>query len=414
MISLFRNREFSCLIGAQFLAALNDNFLKQLFLLMVVHSALIGEGTVDYQLQGAGTAVFAIPFLLFSALAGNLSDRRRKGTIIRWTKLIELVVAGVATWGLFVDNLGILLLALLLLSTQSCFFSPAKYGILPEILPRERLSAGNGILQLTTYVAILLGTASAGITLTLFVSGRVVSGYLMIGVAIVGWLFSLGVDGESSRDPGRGLFEFPLGQLARGLNRIIRKSSLAVAVMNFVFVWFLGTLLMVNLNVFGMKTLALNRMWTSLLNVFLAVGLGLGSYLAGWLSGDGIRPDFVPIGGLFLGASLLVLQFWAGAFVPNVLLIFAVGLGGGFYLVPVQTLTQDLPDDQHRGEVLGLLNFLTYAGVLVASAGYVVLVGYWGFDASAIMGTLGVVAIVISASLYALQSEYRFPGSSVE
>lgn len=411
MLSLFRNRSFSCLIGAQFLAALNDNFLKQIFLLMVVHSVLMGEGTVDYQLQGAGTAVFALPFLLFSAFAGNLSDQQPKGTIIRWTKLIELFVALVATWGLFVDNLGILLVALLLVSTQSCFFSPAKYGILPEILPREQLSAGNGILQLTTYVAILLGTATAGVTLTLFTQGRVISGFVMLGVAFVGWLMSLGVEGDSPRDPDRALLEFPVDQLVRGLHLILVNVPLAVAVMNFVFVWFVGTLLMVNLNVFGMKVLALNRMWTSLLNVLLAVGLGLGSYLAGWLSGDGIRPDFVPVGGVFLGISLLLIQFFSGILMLNAVLIFAVGLGGGFFLVPVQTLTQDLPAEENRGEVLGLLNFLTFTGVLVASAGYVLLVGYLGLNASLLMGVIGLVSLVISLILFTFRREYRIIGS---
>lgn len=410
MFNLFRNRSFSCLIGAQFLAALNDNFLKQIFLLMVVHSALVGEGAVDYQLQGAGTAVFALPFLLFSALAGNLSDRKEKGSIIRWTKLIELFVAAIATWGLFADSLGVLLVALLLLSTQSCFFSPAKYGILPEILPRERLSAGNGILQLTTYVAILLGTATAGITLTLFTSGRVISGFVMLAVAVLGWLMSLGVEGESPRDPDRILLEFPLDQLVRGLHLILTNTSLALAVMNFVFVWFVGTLLMVNLNVFGMDVLALNRMWTSLLNVLLAVGLGLGSYFAGWLSGEGIRPDFVPVGGFFLGCCLLLLQFFSGGLYSNAGLIFSVGMGGGFFLVPVQTLTQDLPAEENRGEVLGLLNFLTFTGVLVASAGYVLLVGYWDLGASLIMGILGLISLLLSTALFLFRSDYRLTG----
>lgn len=402
------NRRFSCLIGAQFFAALNDNFLKQIFLLVVVRSALGGDAGIDYQLQGAGTAVFAIPFLLFSSFAGNLSDRWEKGFVIRFTKAVELLVAAVATWGLFTDQLSVILGALLLLSTQSCFFSPAKYGILPELLPREKLSRGNGILQLTTYFAILLGTAMAGITLTLFDRSRIVSGYLMLLVAAIGWLLSLGVEGDVAQDPDRPLFEFPLRQMVRALEQIRSDLQLSLAVINFVFVWFVGSILMLNLNVYGMDNLGVNALWTSLLNVVLAVGLGSGSYLAGWLSGDRIRPDFVPLGGIGLSLFLLGLLVSGNAFYLSCSLIFAVGLAGGFFLIPVQTMTQERPPGKNRGEVLGLLNFFTYAGVLVASASYTVAVGTLNLAAPPIMALLGLVAFVLSLLLLLFFPRYRF------
>ncbi|MFB6346914.1 MAG: MFS transporter [bacterium] len=404
---LLFKRRFGCLIGAQFLAAINDNFLKQVFLLIVVYSAVGGESGVDYELQAAATAVFALPFLLFSAFAGNLADRWGKGFIIKLTKTVEVVVAIIATWGLLIDNLAVILMALLLLSAQSSFFSPAKYGILAELLPRTDLSRGNGLLQMTTYVAILLGTALAGVMLTLFETSRLSSGLFMLIVAVIGWAFSLGVEGDEAPDPTRELFEFPVDQLIRGITRIRKDPHLALAVLNFVFVWFLGTILTLNLNVFGAAQLGLSQLWTSFLNVALATGLGLGSYLAGVMSGDSIRPELVPLGGIALSFALWSLSVVSSSFYPSLAMIFLVGLSGGFYLIPVQTMTQDRPADNHRGEVLGLLNFLTYAGVLIASAGYTILVGYFEFQSPMIMVCLGVFAAVISLSLLLVGPRYR-------
>lgn len=389
MLRLLKDPSFFGVTVAQFFAALNDNAMRQAFLLIVVESAA-------QELQASASALFALPFIAFSAVAGQLSDRYSKRTVIVLTKGLELAVVLLAAYALWADRLMVLLVAILLMATQSAFFSPAKYGILPEILSYEDLTRGNGLIQMTTYVAILLGAAVAGILLQFFPVTW--TGITLVVLGVVGFLPVFLIERVEPADPEAPLDWNSFRSVAKTLVWIRRDPLLFASMLGFTFFFFLGTILTLNLNVYGLRTMGVGEAYTSLLMVFLSVGLGAGSLLAGYVSGDTIDPGLVVLGALGLGPPLVAFTRDPESLLLAYAGMVVIGVFGGFFLIPLQTLIQERPPEDAVGDALGTTNILTFVGVLVASAVYVVLIGWLEFSAGFLMLALGVASVLVGVS----------------
>lgn len=376
MFGLLKRLSFSSVILSQFLGALNDNALRQTYLLLVV-----GMGTAERQAEA--TVLFALPFLLFSPLAGQLADRFSKRTVFVITKLAELLVMVLAAYALWVDSLGLLLLSILLMASQSVFFSPAKYGILPEILEYEQLSHGNGIIQMTTNIAILCGTALAGVLLES--GGRIWTGFVLVFFGLVGWSATFFIEEVPPASEELNFDYNPLKRTAQNFSWIRQDSLMLLAVGGFVFSWLLATVLMLNVNVFGLQTLGVGETLTSLLFVALALGLGTGGAFAGWLSGEKIEYGLIIPGLLGLTVGLLTLWGLVGGFYLSYFWMYLTGVSSGIFLIPLQSALQDRPPEEQKGEGLATANIVTFTGVIAGTALYVILIQDLNLSATTLM-----------------------------
>ncbi len=386
MFGLLKRLSFFSITAAQFLGALNDNALRQTYLLLVV-----GMGTAERQAEA--TALFALPFLIFSPLAGQLADRFSKRKVFIATKLAELVVMVLSAYALWIGSLGLLLLSILLMASQSVFFSPAKYGILPEVLKYEQLSHGNGIIQMTTYIAILLGTAVAGLLLQY--GGKTWTGFVLVFFGLVGWFFTFFIEKIPPADEELDFDFNPFKRVAGNFRWMIRDSLMLLAVVGFVFSWLLGTILTLNVNVFGLQALGVGEALTSLLFVFLALGMGTGSVLAGWLSGEKIEYGLIIPG--FGGLALCLLLLWqgTGGFYFSYIWMLLAGIFSGLFFIPLQSALQDRPVDEKKGEGLATSNIVTFTGVIVGTAVYVVLIQQLQVSARLLMLYMAVGSLVV-------------------
>src|SRR6476661_4495488 len=177
-------------LWTQFLGAFNDNLFKIVVSMLAVHAATSASAGRQLSLVGV---VFILPFLLFSGYAGQVADVYSKRTVLIVTKSLEIVAAGLGLFAFIAGHLNLLYLVLFLIALQAAFFSPAKYGILPEILPDRDLSRANGVLEMSTFVAIVAGTAAGSVMFDALHDRLWIIGVAVVGIALVGTALSTGI-----------------------------------------------------------------------------------------------------------------------------------------------------------------------------------------------------------------------------
>ncbi len=390
MLGLLTKRSFGSLTLAQFLGALNDNALRQTYLLLAVQAA-------SPEKQAAAAVLFALPFLVFSPLAGQLADRFSKRTVIVFTKFIEIAVMLLAALAMWQQNLLLILISILLMSSQSCFFSPAKYGIIPELLSYEQLSAGNGIIQMSTNIAIMTGTALAGFLLQL--TDVFWTGVVLLGLSLLGWTISLLIKPVEPADPELQFTFEPVQRLAKSLAWIRRDYVLFSSMLAFSFVWFVGAFLTLVLNVYGLQALRLGEAGTSLLFVFLATGIGLGSLLAGRWSERKVEFGLIPLGAGGMAGGLMLLSLVETSQLFAYCWLLASGMFSGLFLIPLQATLQERPPAEKKGELLAAANIFSFTAVIAASAIYTLLTNQAGLTSGSLLFLLGLVTLAVGLLL---------------
>jgi acyl-[acyl-carrier-protein]-phospholipid O-acyltransferase/long-chain-fatty-acid--[acyl-carrier-protein] ligase len=293
-----------------------------------------------------------------------------------------------------------LLACVFLMGTHSAFFGPSKYSALPELLPEKKLSWGNGILELGTFMAIIFGTVTAAIFAQRFHGQHGWSGTILVGLAVVGLLTSFGVTRIPASDPAKKFKVNFLGDFFNSLKIARGDRPLALAIVGNTYFLFLGTLLQLNLFFYGSDVLGVSATEIGLLNVALAIGIGLGSVTAGYLSGGKIEYGLVPIGavGMAVSCSLLLLS---SVKLPHALgLLGLLGFFGGFFIVPISALLQHRPDKTRKGELLAAANLLSFVGAFLASGVHYLLTGFLHLGPRGIFLVGGLFTIV--GAIYAL------------
>src|SRR5580692_11789787 len=234
-------RGFWALIVTQFQGAYSDNILRNLLLSMIVGMGLARSQRESF--VSMVTLMFSVPFVVFSMPGGWLADRFSKRQITIWTKVMEIGSMAVATAGLATHTLALSLVALTLVATQAALFGPSKYGLLPELLPARRLSWGNGVIELGTFLAIIVGTVTGATQAERLHGHEVYAGYALLGLAFVGLLTSLGIDKVAAAAPTK-QFRFNIaGDLWRQIKLMRQDRPLFLAVAGNAYFWFLGSLL---------------------------------------------------------------------------------------------------------------------------------------------------------------------------
>jgi acyl-[acyl-carrier-protein]-phospholipid O-acyltransferase/long-chain-fatty-acid--[acyl-carrier-protein] ligase len=367
---------FWALIVTQFQGAFSDSVLKNL----VVFVALFATGRAAMSLSEKHAygeligVLFSLPFILFSMAGGFLADRFSKRSVMLGVKIFELAVMALVLAGLWRTDKHFLLAGVFLMGTHSAFFGPSKYGSLPELLPERNLSWGNGILELGTFMAIILGTVTAALMAEKFHGRQWISGILLIALAFVGLTTCLGITRIPAADPAKKFHPNFLRQILSQLRAIRGDRPLVLALLGNTYFNFLGALLLLNLFFYGANVLGVNETKIGLLNVALALGIGLGSVAAGYLSGGKIEYGLVPIGAFGLSVISALLALPSVTFNGAFALLALLGFAGGFFIVPVSALLQHRPDARKKGEVLAVANWLSFVGVFLASGAHWLLV----------------------------------------
>lgn len=361
-------RGFWCLMGTQFQNAFSDNALKQLIILVLLGSAAASAGDAEQDaLVSLVTAVFSAPFILFAMLGGWMADRYSKQRVMIGVKLAEVFIMAFAAVALASGSLAMKLVAIFLMGCHSAIFAPSKYGILPEILPHGKLSWGNGILELLTFLGVIFGTVAAGYFADTFKGQEWVVGPILMGIALVGWVLSRQITPVPAADPTCPMRINPVTDLWKQLRIMQADRDLWRACWGNTGFYFISALVMMNVVVFGKNILHLSGLENSMMNVWLALGIGFGSVVAGYASRGQIEYRLVPVGAVGLALSTIPMGMEGVTKDTFTLCMASLGFSAGLFIVPIVSVLQHRPSPESKGAVQGTVSSLSFIGILAAA-----------------------------------------------
>src|SRR3954468_8050448 len=389
-------RGFWSLIVTQFQNAFNDNGYKTLMTFVILGLGL-SEASRKQLVLLVG-ALFSLPFIFFSMTGGYFADRYSKRSVMIGTKVLEVAIMTLALVAILRHSLTLEIAAVFLFSTQSAIFGPSKYGLLPELLPEKRLSWGNGVLELGTFLGILSGIIAGPYFALGIRDGEMWPALALLATSVVGLFTSFGVTRVRAADPDKKFRVNFVAELFSRIGKMRRDRTLWMAVLGYSYFFFLAALLQMNVIFFGEEILHLDHVHIGYMNVAIAVGIGVGSLAAGYLSGGRIEYGLIPLGavGMTIFGILLSghgLTFWQ--VLPR---LAWLGFFGGFFVVPVSAITQHRPDESEKGGVLAAANLLSFVGVFLAAGVYFLLSGPLHLDARHIF--LVCALITVASTLY--------------
>ncbi|HEX5054012.1 MAG TPA: MFS transporter [Planctomycetota bacterium] len=385
------------LLVAQFFGAFNDNAFKMIVALLAI-AAVQEQGEAAAQsVTTLAFVVFTLPLMVFSLPAMALGDRVGKRGLVVGTKALEVALMSLGTVALLVSPTGWLPLVVLAgMGAQSALFAPAKYGILPEILPHDQLTAANGRLEAASFLAIILGTVSGGLMLD-FAGAQVwIAGLLLTCFALVG----LGASFLLPKVAASGAAE-PFAVVLPSAWRAMRTDRvLWLATLGSVVFWGVASLLGQDVLVYGKQVLAFDDKYAGVPYALFAIGVGAGALLAGRISKGKVEVGLIPLGAIGLAAGAAAM----GAFVPGRVGTFALmtllGVASGFVVVPLNALVQWRAPAARRGAVIALVNGLSFAGILAGNLGCLLLARL-GADSATIL--LVAAALTIAGTAWAIR-----------
>jgi len=419
--ALLRQRRFAPFFWTQFAGAANDNLFKFAFTVMVTYQLSVSW----LQPAMAGLvigALFILPFLLFSATAGQITDKIEKTRIIRFVKNLEIAIMLVAAAGFMAGNPVVLLACVFLMGLHSTLFGPVKFAYLPQALTERELTGGNGMVEMGTFVAILLGNVAGGLLVALPGVGHSAVAVACVALALAGRLVAQFIPNASATDPGLVVNWNPVTETWRNLklahgNLVVFRSLLGISWM-----WFFGAVFLSQFPSFAKEVLRGDEQVASLLLVVFSVGIGVGSLLCEVLSRRHVEIGLVPLGAI--GMSVFAIELYlathhlpatAGiglaAFLGHhaywrvMLDLFLLSLFAGLYSVPMYALIQMRSQPTHRARIIAANNILN-ALFMIASA---VLAGALlsaGFTVPQIFLFTGIANAIVAFYIFMLVPEY--------
>ncbi|MHC4216100.1 MAG: MFS transporter, partial [Planctomycetota bacterium] len=393
-------RGFWALVATQFQGAFNDNAFKTLITLYLL--AFYTDDGVRRLMIPLATALFTVPFLLFSMYSGALSDRNSKKRVIVWAKWFEILIMLSGLVGFFFRSPPLLLATLFLMATQSTLFSPSKYGILPEILHPRKLSWGNGIIQMGTFIAIISGTAASAFLIEWLDTRIYLASVILVLLSVAGLATSFGVTRPPAADPVRRIEWWPWAGLGRYMNLFLADKRLLLTMVGIAYFWFMGMLLQQNIFLIGKETMDLSQIEIGFLLTSLAFGIGMGSFAAGYLSAGKIEVGLIPLGALGLAVFSMLLAVEGHGFGTIMTLLFCLGLSGGFYIIPLSANLQKRSPDYAKGGMIATTNFFTFAGMTISAGMFYVLTTTMKLSPHTVFLISGIMTVAVGGYLCVL------------
>ena len=410
----------------------NDNIFR--WLVVGIGKQYVEPTNVRYVLT-AGMISFVMPYLLLAAPSGYLADRYAKRSVIVICKFAEIVLMALALAAIWAGSFYGIFVVLALMGAQSCLFSPARMGAIPEMLRPECISAANGLMGLATVLATVVGAAVGNVltdyTRPLGQERLWLSAAILIGVAIAGWLLSLLLLRSPAADSSRRFPWNPLPQVLADFRILASNRAMLRVALGSMFFWSLGSLANMNIDQYVFEGRAAEGEFAQTqvapLLACLAIGVGLGSVLAGIWSAGRVELGLLPLGGMLLAAGSALLFFVDGDLISTeskitVSYLIAcgflglVGVGAGMFDVPLQSYLQHRSPPEARGSILAASNFLTFAGILLSSGIFCALRMPVGEDAEPLFSSrqifllAGIVTVPVCAYIVWLipQATIRF------
>lgn len=394
------SRSFDWHNATQFLGALNDNVFRWLLVFFLI--SVLGEENAAAVTSKTG-AVFVVPFLFFTPLAGVVADRFSKRTIIVIAKIAELVLMIVGSvmffWGY---QLGIYIV-LFLMCTQSAFFGPCKYGIIPELVDKDQVSRANSFLEGMTYMAIVVGTAVAPALARLLNQNYGPASLLCILIAVAGVLTSLRIHKTAAISKDTPITLFFMNDILQALRQVKHDKHLILTVLGSAYFMLLGGFAQINLIPYGIEVCEFDYIKSGYLFLISAVGIGIGSWLAGKLSGRSVEFGIVPMGAvgmavmaIGLGTMGIAGPIGGSGLTMVFVMIFLFGISCGLFIVPIDAFIQLRSPDAIRGKIVAASGFLGWIGVLIASGLIGLFCGVLGVPASTMFLALGILTLVLA------------------
>jgi MFS family permease len=378
-----KSRTFIGLLVAQFFAAFNDQAIHAAAMFYAINTATLSEA----QAIGLMPILFYAPWAIFCTVAGWLSDRYSKQKAFIIWKMVEVAVCLLALYGFWLGRNGapstgawIVLVTVFLMGMHSAFFVPAKYGAMPEILTPRMLSKGNGLLESLSFLAVILGTVFGGVLSFVFLRHEYMIGIILVILAIVGAVASLLIENIPPANPNRTFPPYIYQPLFQNIKTLLVSRPLIFAVVGIAFFTFLVSYMRAVVYMHGQSQVPRwSEAYTSLIVGMVALGIGVGSPLVGWLSGGKVEIGLVPIGavGMVIAttlAGIFLFQVWV-----LVLCIILIGFFTGFYLVPLFSLLQHRAPKTSKGDSIATSNFINITGAILSSL-LLVGVNAWGIS----------------------------------
>ncbi|HSS65215.1 MAG TPA: MFS transporter [Gammaproteobacteria bacterium] len=384
-LDLLRQRRFSALFTTQFLGAFNDNVYKNALIIFITFEAA-RDAAARAMLVTVSAGVFILPFVLFSAWAGQIADKLEKSALIRAIKLAEIAIMVLAAIAFALGSTIMLIALLFLMGTQSAFFGPLKYGILPQLLEKTELVAGNGLIQMATFVAILVGMILGGKVAAIPEAGPLVVGGTIIALALLGWLSSLGVPRAGAAEPSLSVDRGPWPSMFTGMAYARETPGVFAAILGVSWFWFLGATFLQLLPAYGRDTLNGNPDVIIMLLTCFTIGIGLGALICARLSGKKINLRLVPVGAvgmtvfglgplLFLDSPSDTIDSLQGitevlAYPGNRVAIasfIGLAVSGGVFIVPLYTYVQANSALSRRARVIAANNIINSLLMVVSA-----------------------------------------------
>jgi acyl-[acyl-carrier-protein]-phospholipid O-acyltransferase / long-chain-fatty-acid--[acyl-carrier-protein] ligase len=413
-LRLLPTRRLGPLFWALFAGAVNDNLLKNAYVILVAYREA-QSGRATETIVTIATAVFILPYFLFSALAGEVADKYEKSWLLRQTKLAEIGVVTLGALSLLGDNIWFQLGVLFLLGVQATVFGPVKYAVLPELMPETELLAANALVDAGTFLAILIGTIAGGL-LILAPAGRITTGAALLALALFGYGASWFIPATRDAQPAVRLraniaaSTWEVAAQARARPEVWR------AVLGISWFWFVGAAVISQFPNYAKEYLAADNQVVTLFLALNSIGVGVGSLAANRILRGEISARLVPWSALAMAAFTFELWLASPAAQSGVAMsgavaflgiarhwriigdLVGVALAAGVFVVPLYAIMQARSDETERARVVAANNILNAVFIVVAGAGSAVMLRF-GSGVPAIFLVLGVANAALAAAL---------------
>jgi 1-acyl-sn-glycerol-3-phosphate acyltransferase len=419
--ALLAQRRFAPFFWTQFFGAGNDNLFKFAFTVLVTYRLNV----TWLQPEMAGLvigAVFILPFLLFSATSGQLTDKYDKTRVIRLVKTLEIAIMLFAAWGFWRGNAAVLLGCVFLMGVHSTLFGPVKFAYLPQHLDERELTGGTGMVEMGTFVAILLGQVAGGLLVAIPVRGPSIVAAACIVLALLGRATAQFVPPSPSTDPALRINWNPFSETWRNLllareNIVVFRSLLGISWM-----WFFGAVFLAQFPSFAKDVLHGDEQVASLLLVVFSVGIGTGSLLCEVLSRRHVEIGLVPLGAIGMSVFAIDLYVASRGLPPASTLTIGefvqrgahwrvmadlglLSLFAGLYSVPMYALIQLRSQSTHRARIIAANNILNALFMIVSAIGAGALLAA-GATIPQVFLVTGLLNAVVAATIFLLIPEY--------
>ena len=390
----------------QFLGVINDNVFKFVMAFLLIDA--LGHAQASSILSATG-AIYVIPFLLFSSSAGILADRFSKQKLLVVMKIAEIAVMSLAILAFASKSVWGCYTLLFILSTHSAMFGPSKYGIIPELVPKEVVSRANGLITSFTYLAIIIGTFLASFLTEVTDRHFVYIALFCLLVAIGGFFSALGVKQTVAQGSKKKINIFFVREIYETLKYTRTIRHLLPAIFGSSFFLLIGAFTQLNIIPFALQSLNLSEVAGGYLFLATALGIALGSFLGGKASRKRVELGLSCIAGFGIAFFFVMVSLFSSSLFAVIFFLIMIGILGGVFIVPFDTFIQLNSEDEKRGQTIAAANFLSFTGVLIASIALYFFNQVCHLSSASSFGVMGGITAIVSLILTVRLSDLSLP-----